>query len=102
LQQSVVIGTLPGPNGQPIPIVMDPNTGNWTPGYPNTYEDPFTHTSRQALKKGGQCYLNTMDTIADTTKSLPDKLQPKGQPYPGFWGDVGRALLPLRRLLGLP
>jgi hypothetical protein len=64
--------------------------------------DPFTYFIRNTLETSGEYYLNTMDTIADATESIPEEIRPSGKPYPGFWGEVWRNLLPLRKLLRLP
>lgn len=92
-----VIGTRMG-----VPMVLDTNTGQVTVGFPNNYVDPITSAVKDAPRAAGQCYLKTMDTIADATNTLPDALQPKGKPYPGFLGEMWRVLLPFRNFLRLP
>ncbi len=54
-----------GPNGQPVPILYDPGTGRW--GFPDMYTDPFTQSTRDAIKKCGE----TADAVSDELSKVP-------------------------------
>jgi len=69
---------IPGPNGQPVPIVRDIETGRTTIG-PDTYVDPLTQTMRDVVKESedridnilNNCLLEELDKV------------PPGQPITG-------------------
>jgi hypothetical protein len=102
--EQVVIGTIPGPNGNPIPIVRDTESKQWTPGFPNSYQDPFTDAAKSAGREALVCYKGGMDAVSGASDAvydaIPEPLQPAMQPYPGFLGQVLNALKPLKALIG--
>jgi len=68
-----VIGTIPGPSGQPVPIVRDTETGRNTIGFPDAYTDPFTALLEDAVSKGAMAVDKFFDNPCsnEVTKAAP-------------------------------
>jgi RHS repeat-associated protein len=62
---------VPGPNGQPVPIVYDTETDRF--GFPDTYTDPFTAFLEDALSKGAMAVDKFFDNPCsnEATKAAP-------------------------------
>lgn len=62
--------------------------------------------AKEALKVAGETYLKTMNKAAELSdtvqKQIPEEIRPTGAPYPGFWGEVWKSLLPIRKFFRLP
>jgi len=72
--RQVIIGYRPGPNGQPVPIVHDTETGRNTIGFQDTYIDPFTYFARSSAAKACEVAADVKDLAVDAAVAAGEKI----------------------------